>query len=437
MTDNQKLLMTEGSCWAVFDNLTTPFIIPLALVLGATNTLVGLIAAMQYLAVMVSQAPGALLADRYPKRRMIAAIFAGTGRLLWIFAIAAILLIKNDTISWLVVFLFLFWFTASLADPAWTSLMGDVVPEKKRGRFFGKRNAIIGVGGMAAMFCAGKFLDLFPKGSTVGFAVIFAIAIAFGMLSIYFISKIREPRMKPHVHRLRDFLDIGSDFKKFTKIMIFFNFGYMFASPFFTVFALKNLGIDYTLFVTFTMVSAFTTIISQPYWGKILDIFGDKPVSVVCMAGTSLVPLFTLFLTPQNFYWIIPINMISGFAWAGQNLAAYNLLLDFSDRKKRAMQVADYNMLVAIPLIIAPMVGGLVADYGFLILSGLPLVFAIAFVLRLLAAYFMAGLREPRVKKEYRAGDVFRAAVSINFARGIVYDIKFAGHCVKCLFVRR
>jgi hypothetical protein len=57
-----------------------------------------------------------------------------------------------------------------LGPPGW----GIWFREKERGRFFGRRNEIMGFAGLIAMLLAGFFLDRFKMISlTVGFATIF------------------------------------------------------------------------------------------------------------------------------------------------------------------------------------------------------------------------------------------------------------------------
>ena len=50
---------------------------------------------------------------------------------------------------------------ANLAAPQWGSLMGDLVPERRRGRFFARRTRLSSVAGFLALVLAGVVLDLF------------------------------------------------------------------------------------------------------------------------------------------------------------------------------------------------------------------------------------------------------------------------------------
>jgi len=52
------------------------------------------------------------------------------------------------------------WFYASgnLARPVWNSLMGDLVPARKRGRYFGVRTRYMSLTGFIALVAAGGVL---------------------------------------------------------------------------------------------------------------------------------------------------------------------------------------------------------------------------------------------------------------------------------------
>jgi MFS family permease len=62
----------------------------------------------------------------------------------------------------------------------WTAWMGDVMPERERGRYFGLRAGIVGVVAMVANLAAGAFLD--RVGAPLSFQVVLiaSVVIALG-----------------------------------------------------------------------------------------------------------------------------------------------------------------------------------------------------------------------------------------------------------------
>jgi hypothetical protein len=55
---NKQILKLQGSLWASYNGLTAVFLIAYALALGASNTVIGLLGALPWLASLIAQIPG-------------------------------------------------------------------------------------------------------------------------------------------------------------------------------------------------------------------------------------------------------------------------------------------------------------------------------------------------------------------------------------------
>jgi len=201
----------------------------------------------------------------------------------------------------------------------------------------------------------------------------------------------------------------------------------MLASPFFTVYMLKTLEVSYMFFGIATAIATLAQIVSSHYVGKLTDKYGDKPIAILGHLGTVIIPLLFLFVTKQSLWLIVPVQILSGLVWSAADISRFNLLLALADSKKRAMQVAEYNLYCAIPLIIAPILGGWITENVTLILTGIPLVFVMSSMLRFLSTLLLFRIQEPRAKHEYPLVFVFREAMHFHPGRGIVHGI----HVVK------
>ncbi len=415
---NQKNLFVNGALWAVYNGLTSTFLIAFALALGASNVVIGLLSAIPYVSIMLSEFIGAKLVEFY-SRKGICVMAHLVAKFLWFPIVLIPIFFSQHPIAVVVIFYFLIQFSEYLTDPAWTSLAADIVPEKARGMFFARRNMLIWIATMITSIVAAYYLDLFPKNNLFGFSSIFLIGLAFGLTATAVLWRIKEPKYGDNVHHsFKESFSINGDFRKFVLIVSFFYFAVMIASPFFTVYMLENLGMSYTFFMVATAISILARIVTQTQYGRISDKYGDKPVAILSMFGTALIPLIYLFTTRQNLWLIVPAQILSGLVWAGADLATFNLLLDLSP-KKRAVNVAVYSTITAIPMIIAPIIGGFIADNASFFLSGIPFVFTIAVFLRSISSLFMFSIKEPRAKEEHQVGEVFLRLISIHPIRGI------------------
>lgn len=428
---NQKRLIINGGLWAAYEGFTSAFLAAFALTLGATNTAIGAISAMPFIAVILSQVPGAKLIE-YISRKKVYVIGTSISRTLWILMIITPFLFVKHPLIVIILAYFLIRFTEYITDPAWTTTAADITPIKKRGRLFGTRNMFLVLGLMAASTIGAFYLDLFPKNSPYGFTTVFTIGILIGLLATSQFARIKMPKYRDHKHhRFQEFFS-KKTIKPYTSMMFFFNFAYALASPLFVVYILKNLGLSYKIYIGTIIIASVLKILSNRHWGRLTDKYGDKPVAVLCIFGTSLVPLFYLFINPQTLWLIIPAQIISGIAWAGVDLAAFNLLLDFTHPKKRATQIAQHNMVVALPLIFAPIIGGILADnIKHFIITGIPFVFLVSAILRLISAFLIYQIHEPRANREYKIWFVFKRAVALHperfaehFVSGIVEKVR-------------
>lgn len=423
---NQKKLIINGGLWAAYEGFNSAFLAAFALTLGASNTIIGTISAMPFIALILSQIPGAKLIE-YVSRKKVYVISTGISRLLWIFMIFTPYLFRKYPLLVIILAYFLIRYTEYITDPAWTTTAADITPVKKRGRLFGTRNMFLVFGLMAASTIGAFYLDLFPKDSPYGFTTIFTIGILVGLLATMQFARLNIPLYRDHKHhKLKEFFS-KKTIKPYTSIMFFFNFAYAIASPLFVVYILRNLGLSYKIYIGTIIIASILKIVSNRHWGILTDKYGDKPVAVMCMFGTALVPLIYLFVGAKTLWLIIPAQIISGIAWAGVDLSLFNLLLDFTEPKRRATEIAQHNMIVSIPLIIAPIFGGILADnIQHCILKGIPFVFFVSVILRLISAGLMYSIKEPRAKRDYKIWFVFKRAIAIHperFAEHLVNGI--------------
>ncbi|MBW3004899.1 MFS transporter, partial [Candidatus Woesearchaeota archaeon] len=358
---NQILLIEQGVLWSVYYGLTSAFLIAFALALGASNTIIGVAGALPYLAAILAQVPGAKLVEFY-SRIHINVVLTIVSRLLWIPIILIPVYFQEHPLLTLLIYFFLLQFTEWLTNPTWTSLAGDFVPVQDRGKYFAKRNMLMGIAGMTVSVMGAAYLDLFPKSSYTGFSTMFLVGVLFGLWSSYLYTKMKEPPYKDKkYHKITEFFKVKGELRKYIYIIMFFNFSFMIAYPFFIVYLLKHIEISYTLMMVSFAVAGIAKILAHPHWGRVSDRIGDKPVAIASIFGTSLVPFLFLFVTKETIWLIFVAQIVSGIVWAGVELSAFNLLLDLS-HQERTMKVAKYVMLTSIPLIAAPIAGGLVAD---------------------------------------------------------------------------
>jgi MFS family permease len=362
-----KLSILDGSAYAAMLGLTQNYITPLALELKATTAQVGLLSSIPSLTMALSQLAAPDLSERAGSRKRLILPMVFMHAIMFIPILLIPFLIHTAQVWWLIGFVTLSVVLGALANPAWGSMMADLVPEQLRGRYFGYRGQIAGLITLVFFFIGGGILQLFTGINVfAGYAILFGGATLFRLLSFLFLSRMYEPGQieskvdGPNIFELARNL-WSSNLGKFTLYIALVDFGVCVSAPFFTVYMLRDLHFSYISFVIVSSASTISTIIFQTFWGRRADMSGNVRVVRVTSMILPVIPL--LWLGSTNMYYLIAANIISGFAWSGYCLSAVNFVYDASDPKTRTKQIAIFNATDGVACCLGALIGGYVAPH--------------------------------------------------------------------------
>jgi MFS family permease len=420
---SQKRLIRSGAWASLWNGFTAAYLVAFALALGASNTVVGIIGAVPFIARLFAELPGAKLLEYFHRKNIV--VTAGViSRIAWLGIILVPFIFKDHPLIAIVLFYFISKFFGFLMEPSWVVMLADFIPVKIRGEFWAERQKLFGLFGMIAMVVGGWYLDLFTLPDFTGFVTIFAVGILFGFVTTYEIFKVKDKFKQSHEHHgFKEFFQLDGAVKKFTIFNFVFNFAVWLAAPLFAAYMLHDLSLSYTTFSIAVSVTLITKLLLFKHVGKLSDKFGDKPVLLLSVMGTSLSPLMFIFVTPETLWLIWPAQIINGIVWAGYDVTFFNMFLDVTTPEKRAVQTATFKIVTGVPLVIGPILGGFMADNLTFMLTGIPLVFAISSILRFGSSFFLIGMHESRAKKEYALSEVFVHAFEFHPSKGFEHVI--------------
>ena len=149
-------LLYEGVCSQLMDTLTSgAFLVAFALLMGASNTVIGLLAAVSPLTQLL-QLPAIYLVDRTSTRKTLVVLTSLLSRVSWlIVAIIPWLVPSHQQVDVLLICLFLYFGLGTISACGFNPWIRDFVPEKIMGRYFGKRMAIGTAAGSVLALMAG------------------------------------------------------------------------------------------------------------------------------------------------------------------------------------------------------------------------------------------------------------------------------------------
>jgi MFS family permease len=251
----------------------------------------------------------------------------------------------------------------NLSAPVWNSLIGDLVPAKERGAFFGYRNQRSGITMLLSLLFSGAVLNWsreldYPH---IGFAVLFTVALVARLLSGWFISRHDDPPFvfdSAEQFTFWQFIKRAphSNFVKFVLFVSTFNFAVAISGPFYTLYMLRDLGLGYLEFTGLTATTVITQFLTMQHWGRLSDQFGNKKLMDLSAAGLASIPF--LWLVSAEYWFIVIIQTYSGFFWAGYNLSTASFMFDAVTPQKRARCVAYQATINASLVLAGSLIGG-------------------------------------------------------------------------------
>ncbi len=371
-----RYFLLDGLFSTVSENFFINYIALYALSFGATIGQVGLLTAVTNLAGTLSLFPGAYAAERTRNRKRLVLWTGGGVSRLALLALAAIPLATGDpgtALILIIIFNSIRSFMSSFANPAWTSIVADLVPGFIRGRYFGLRNSLMAAGAFLAAALAGWIIrhgNGFSGFRHAGYQAAFFIACITGLAGTFFFSRIprsgisappadeRRPGRMPGILSMLPFAGLVLH-------ALLWNLSVQLAAPFFNVYLVNGLGAGMTLVGIATASSSAASLPGQYLFGRIMDRRGAIPLLLLTGLLIPLIPLLWMVVRAP---WQVPfLNAFGGFLWAGYNMANFTLLLELSPEAQRPRAVALFQVAVFSSAVIGPALGGLLTErYGFM-----------------------------------------------------------------------
>ena len=363
----------DGIAFSVMFGMSDSFFQAYGIHLGADNFALSLIRTLPITVGSLSQLLAGLFLRFFKSRRRFTAIFSFLHALLFIPLILASLL-PTGNIAAVIIVLCLMTFFFLTPVPAWSSWMGDLVPENIRGQYFGRRTSVTGIVSFLSLIAAGFILEVAQLNQLeyLGFIILFSISFLTRSLSAYFLSKKYDP---PYNYQPKSYFNLRllkAEAKKAgTLYLIMFlsllNFGLMLIAPYIDIYLLRHLKLSY---VAFTLINA--TILGvkyffMPFWGKACDRYGSRKVLLVGTLLISFVPLGWIFATTLPV--ILALQAFAGFAWAAFEISSFSIVIGATSSASRASWVSLQNTASGLFGLLGSFTGSVLYALGHIIFS--------------------------------------------------------------------
>jgi MFS family permease len=275
-----------------------------------------------------------------------------------------------------------------ITAPPFLTMASRILPPWRQGIFLGMKTSTANIG--VALGSVGAGVILAGTAGSAGFAIVFAAAGVAAVVSWAFLAMTRERPAPVHIPSARarlmgeatQVLRTDSNFRWYVAARWLSQFAMM-GLTMFAVYAVDGLNMSKAGIGIATGLFALAQVVANPVLGAVCDRSGFRPVMAAGMLAASVASVIAAMATRPE--WFGVVFLVAGLA----NVAAWTVPLAFTARFAPPGQAPLYiglgNSAVAPSILIAPLVGGLIAQR-----ASYPAAFAVAAAAGVLAALVIA-----------------------------------------------
>lgn len=267
-----------------------------------------------------------------------------------------------------ITFLLLTWqgLGGGLAANPWQNMIVRIIPSDLRGTFLGGQAAAANLLASISAILAGIILEKLPSPQDYGLCFLLA-TVGFG-ISFVWLALTREPAhpMPPENPKTgsfwKDTLSIlrkDINFRWFLLGRMLLSFATT-AFAFYTVYAVRQHQVSEATIGIMTSVLMGTQIAANPIMGWLGDRWNRRYTIEIGLAATVLSALIAWLAPGPNWFYLV--FLFAGIGAVGLWTISLAMIMEFGNDRERPAYIGLANTLVAPSSILAPFIGGWLAD---------------------------------------------------------------------------
>jgi len=353
--------------FGVLNGVANTFTRVFAIHLGASNTMVGLLTSAPALVNILWLTPAARIVEGQRSRMPLVLLAGFLQRLSYLFIALMPSVIHSHRPEALVVLVALTTIPSALSSLAFTSLLADTIPSRRRGEVVSIRHFLSGISSAITVLIGGKLLDLVPF--PLNYQSLFFIGFLASLISLRYVSRIQAPqaiaapKAPPSLSpaELWRLANDNRNFARFAFSSFVFHWGLFLPAALYPIYWVKHLHASDSWIGLMATFSNATTVLAYLLWGRVAARRGNRPILFVSTLGLVLYPVLT-GLSP-SVEPLLLVAIIGGAFTAGVNLTLYSTLLEVCPRERRPTFIALYTVLINVAGFLGPMLGTCLADH--------------------------------------------------------------------------
>jgi len=257
-----------------------------------------------------------------------------------------------------------YWGFGMATSPAWNTWVGALVPAAMRAQFFARRTRWAQSALFAALIGAGLWLDRTRGGQSAltPFALLFALAALARFVSAGFLASQSEPLPLPADHRPVSLVAFLGRLRSrgegaLLGHLLAMQLAVYVAAPFFAPYMLSRLELSYRAYTTLLAAAFAGRVLTLPALGRIAQRHGARRLLLLSACGIAPLPALWLVSPEPGYLFVLQIG--SGVAWAGFELATLMLFFEHIDARERTGVLTCFNLANALALAAGSLIGAL------------------------------------------------------------------------------
>lgn len=315
----------------------------------------------------------------------------------------------------LVAIMFVFTVSRAAAVCSWLPWITAIVPKSLRGFYLSRDRAFIAFASVLALAISGTIL---LSHTMLGYAAVFLLGFASGLISLYFLNRIPEPRPQVATPISRDGIGWRSVLQDrgFRRLILYsasVQVVVAASSTFTVVFTREQVGIGDGPILWLTAGASLVGMAALALLRHRADRAGSKPflALVLCWWVVYFLLWFLLSVNGIPAFIAPPLIFVAGFFSSTYDLALTRLLMNVAgDRPASAQYFALHSVIVSVVTGVSPIIWGYLLDNlrtAQVVIAGVTLtrysfLFGLQFLMLSLVALMLARLKESNAQPVVR-----------------------------------
>ena len=273
-------------------------------------------------------------------------------------------------LAWVLVgLLAIFYAGGGLGGVPYTDIIGKIIPQERRGAFFGGRQALAGPLAVGAALLARQVLAgvAYPT----NYALLFGLAALSLLVASLGFWLIREPPRADADGKVSSWRKYGKQLRQVarqlgTLIGVQWLTGFsLMVLPFYIVYARQELGAPAGAIGWFMLAQVLGGVLANLVWARLVDRCGSRRMLAVCATISTLTPLLAIVLARFSWIGLLPVIVLGGAILNGRGVGFSSALLELAPAAERPTYSA-LNIVLILPVAFLPLIaGGLLQHWSY------------------------------------------------------------------------